>query len=184
MFCRIYQWPPGHGDFFVGLFLATNLITLKDMRLFQLSIIFFLWVNLNSFILDFGHLCPNYYWLEIFLILLIFIRKQLWVSLIFWIIFFLLHFIDFQSFAVVVVQLLSHVQLSVTPWTAAPQASLSFIISRSLLKLMSIELVMPSNHLILCHPLLLLPSVFPSIRIISFILILDLVFSSFYSFLK
>ena len=56
---------------------------------------------------------------------------------------------------------------SVTPWTAARQASLSITNSRSLLKLMSIKLVMPSNHLILCHPLLLLPSVFPSIRVFS-----------------
>jgi len=55
----------------------------------------------------------------------------------------------------------------VTPWTAACQASLSFIISQSLLKLMSIESVMPSNHLILCCPLLLLPSIFPSIRVFS-----------------
>ena len=54
-----------------------------------------------------------------------------------------------------------------TPWTAAHQASLSITNSRSLLKLMSIELVMPSNHLILCHPLSLLPSIFPSIRIFS-----------------
>ena len=54
-----------------------------------------------------------------------------------------------------------------TPWTAACQASLSYTISQSLLKLMSIELVMPSNHLILCHPLLLPPSIFPSIRIFS-----------------
>ena len=67
----------------------------------------------------------------------------------------------------VVVQLISHVQLFVTPWTAAHQTSLSFAISKSLLKLMSIELVMPSNHLILCRPLLLLPSIFPSIRIYS-----------------
>ena len=66
--------------------------------------------------------------------------------------------------SIVVVQLLGHVQLFVTPWTTAPQVSLSFAISWSLLKLMSIELVMPSNHLILCHPLLLLPSIFPSIR--------------------
>ena len=57
------------------------------------------------------------------------------------------------------VQSLSHVQFFATPWTAACQASLSFIISWSLLKLMSIELVMSSNHLILCHPLLLLPSI-------------------------
>ena len=65
------------------------------------------------------------------------------------------------------VQSLSHVQLFVTPWTAALQASLSITNSQSLLKLMSIELVMPSNHLILCHPLLLLPSIFPSIRVFS-----------------
>ena len=68
---------------------------------------------------------------------------------------------------VVVVQLLSHVQLFGTPWTAACQASLSFTISQSLLKLMSIESVMPSNHLVLCHSLLLLPSIFPSIRVFS-----------------
>ena len=54
-----------------------------------------------------------------------------------------------------------------TPWTWAPQASLSFTVFQSLLKFMSIESVMPSNHLILCHPLLLLPSVFPNIRIFS-----------------
>ena len=56
---------------------------------------------------------------------------------------------------------------SATPWTAAHQASLSITNSQSLLKLVSVELVMPSNHLILCHPLLLLPSVFPSIRVFS-----------------
>ena len=67
----------------------------------------------------------------------------------------------------VVVQLLSHVWLSVIPWTAARQAPLSFTISWSLLKLMSIESMMPYNHLILCCPLLLLPSVFPSIRVFS-----------------
>ena len=65
------------------------------------------------------------------------------------------------------VQLLSRVRLFVTPWTAAHQASLSITNSQSLLKLMPIELVMPSNHLILCHPLLLLPSIFPSIRVFS-----------------
>ena len=65
------------------------------------------------------------------------------------------------------VQLLSHVQLFATPWTAARQASLSITNSWSLLKLMSIELVMPSNHLTLCHPLLLLPSIFPRIRVFS-----------------
>ena len=65
----------------------------------------------------------------------------------------------------IIVQLLSCVSLFVTPWTAAHQASLSFIISQSLLKLMSIESVMPSNHLFLHHPLLLLPSVFPRVRV-------------------
>ena len=64
---------------------------------------------------------------------------------------------------IVVVQSPSHVQLFATPWTTAHQAPLSSTISRSLLKSMSIELVMLSNHLIFCHPLLLLPSVFPSI---------------------
>ena len=62
------------------------------------------------------------------------------------------------------VQLLSHVRLFVTPWTAARQVSLSITNSRSSLKLTSIELVMPFNHLILCHPFLLMPSIFPSIR--------------------
>ena len=63
------------------------------------------------------------------------------------------------------VQSLSHVWLFVTPWTAAHQASLSNTNSQSLPKLMSIELMIPSNHLILCRPLLLLPSIFPSIRV-------------------
>ena len=65
------------------------------------------------------------------------------------------------------VQSLSHVRLFETPWTAASQASLSITNSCSLLKFMSIELVMSSNHLILCHPLFLLPSIFPSIRVFS-----------------
>ena len=65
------------------------------------------------------------------------------------------------------VQSLSRVQLFATPWTAACQASLSTTKSQSLLKLMSIELVMPSNHLILCRPLLLPPAIFPSIRVLS-----------------
>ena len=65
------------------------------------------------------------------------------------------------------VQSLSHVRLFVTPWTAAHQASLSITNSWSPPKPMFIELVMPSNHLILCHPLLLLPSIFPSIRVFS-----------------
>ena len=67
----------------------------------------------------------------------------------------------------VVVQSLSHIWLFATPWTIAHQASLSFTVSWSLLKLTSIESVMPPNYLILCHPLLLLPSIFPSIRVFS-----------------
>ena len=65
------------------------------------------------------------------------------------------------------VQSLSRVRLFVTPWTAARQASLSITSSWRLLRLMSIESVMPSSHLILCHPLLLLPSIFPSIKVFS-----------------
>ena len=65
------------------------------------------------------------------------------------------------------VQSLSHVRLFATPWTEACQTSLSVPISWTLLKLVSMELVMPSNHLILCHPLLLLPSVFPRMRVFS-----------------
>ena len=67
----------------------------------------------------------------------------------------------------IIIQSLSHVRLFVTWWTAACQASLSFTISQSFLKLMSIESVMPSSHLILCHPLLLLPPILPSIRVFS-----------------
>ena len=65
------------------------------------------------------------------------------------------------------VQSLNCVRLFATPWTAVHQASLSITNSQSVLKLMPIESVMPSNHLILCHPLLLLPSIFPSIRVFS-----------------
>ena len=65
------------------------------------------------------------------------------------------------------VQALSHIQLFVTPWSAACQASLSITNFWSLLKFMSIKLVMPFNHFILCHPLLLLPSIFPSIKVFS-----------------
>ena len=67
----------------------------------------------------------------------------------------------------VIVQLLSHIRLFATPWTTACQASLSLTISRSLLKLISIEPVMSANHFILCHSLLLLPSIFPGIRVFS-----------------
>ena len=69
-----------------------------------------------------------------------------------------------------------------TPWTAACQASLSFTISRSLLKLMSIESVMQSNHLILCHPLILLPSVFSGIRVFSNELALHIQWPKYWSF--
>ena len=71
---------------------------------------------------------------------------------------------------------------SATPWTAACQASLSITNSRSLLRLMSIESVMPSNHLILCHPLLLLPSIFPSIRFFPIELVLRLSWPKYWSF--
>ena len=79
-------------------------------------------------------------------------------------------------------QLLSCVKLFVTPWTAAHQASLSFTILLSLLKLISIELVMPSKHLILCHPLLLLPSIFPNIRVFSSELTLCIRWPQYWSF--
>ena len=72
---------------------------------------------------------------------------------------------EFSSGPVSSVQSLSHVQLFESPWTRARQASLSINNSQSLLRLMSIESVMPSNHLILCRPLLLLPSIFPSIKV-------------------
>ena len=80
------------------------------------------------------------------------------------------------------VQLLSHVRLFATPWTAAHQASLSITNSRSLLKLTSIESVMPSNHLILCYPLLLLPSIFPSIRVFSNESVLHIRWPKYWSF--
>ena len=80
------------------------------------------------------------------------------------------------------VQSLSHVQLLVTPWTAAHQASLSITNSWSLLKLMSIESMMPSNHLILCHPLLLPPSIFPSIRVFSSESVLCITWLKYWSF--
>ena len=80
------------------------------------------------------------------------------------------------------VQLLSCVQLLATPWTAAHQASLSITNSWSLLKLMSIESVMPSNHLILCLPLLRLPSIFTSIRVFSNESVLHIRWPKYWSF--
>ena len=79
------------------------------------------------------------------------------------------------------VQSLSRIRLFATPWTAARQAALS-INSRSLPKHMSIELVMPPNHLILCHPLLLLPSILPSIRVFSNESVLRIRWSKYWSF--
>ena len=80
------------------------------------------------------------------------------------------------------VQLFSRVQLFATPWTAAHQASLSITNSQSLLKLMSIESVMPSNQLILCRPLLLLPSILPSIRVFSNESVLPIRWPEYWSF--
>ena len=80
------------------------------------------------------------------------------------------------------VQSLSRVQLFVTPWTVACQASLPITNSRSLPKLMSIESMMPSNHLILCHPLLLLPAIFPSIRVFSNESVLHIRWPKYWSF--
>ena len=77
------------------------------------------------------------------------------------------HLVLFLTFFLSSVQSLSHVQFFVTPWTATCQASLSITNSQNLLKLLSIELVMPSNHLILGRPFLLPPSIFPSIRVFS-----------------
>ena len=77
------------------------------------------------------------------------------------------NFLSIASGPISSVQLLSRVQLFVTPWTAERQAFLSITNSQGLLKLMSIESVMPSKHLILCHPLLLLPSIFPIIKVFS-----------------
>ena len=109
---------------------------------------------------------------------------------------FCLHCIDFPFLLLTIkrilpyssVQSLSCVQLFATPWTAVPpwtaghQASLSITNSWSLLKLMSIESVMPSNHFILCHPLLLLPSIFPSIRVFSNESVLRIRWPKYWSF--
>ena len=89
---------------------------------------------------------------------------------------------DLKMEYMVPVQLLSRVWLFVTPWTTACQASLSIANFWSLLKLMSIESVMPSNHLILCHPLLFLPSIFPSIRVFSNESVLRIRWPKYWSF--
>ena len=87
-----------------------------------------------------------------------------------------------MEFFAAVVQLLSRVRLFTTPWTAEHRASLSLSLSQSLPKFMSIESVMPSNHLILCHSFLLLPSVFPSIRVFSNKLALHIRWPKYWSF--
>ena len=86
-----------------------------------------------------------------------------------------------KAFAIVV-QALSHARLFATPWTAACKASLSFTIYQSSLKLMSIKLVMPSYHLILCHPLLILSLIFPSIRVFSNESVLHIRWQKYWSF--
>ena len=88
----------------------------------------------------------------------------------------------YYHYSVQLVQLLSHVRLSATPWIAVCQASLSITNSRSLLKLMSVQSVMPSNHLILCHPLLLLPPIPPSIRVFSNVSALRMRWPKYWSF--
>ena len=90
--------------------------------------------------------------------------------------------INITGLIVVINQLLNCVQLFVTPWTGACQAPLFSNISQSLLKFVFIELVMLSNHLILCHPLLLLPSVLPSIRVFSNELALRIRWPKYWSF--
>ena len=93
------------------------------------------------------------------------------------------HYLADQAFKLISsVQSLSHVQLFMTPWTTTRQASLSITNSRSLLKLMSIESVMPSNHLILCCPLLLPPSIIPSIRVFSHESVLQIRWQKYWSF--
>ena len=88
----------------------------------------------------------------------------------------------YSKYLISSVQSLSHVRLFATPWTAAHQASLSITNTWSLPKLMSVESVMPSNHLILCHPLLLVPSIFPSIRVFSNESALRMRWPKYYSF--
>ena len=87
-----------------------------------------------------------------------------------------------RIYVCVCVQSLSHVQLFVTPWTVARQTFLSITNSQNLLKLMSIELMMPSNHHILCRPLLLLPSIFSSVRVFSNESVLHIRWSKYWSF--
>ena len=118
---------------------------LQSFSKFQFSAVFYL---------------PSIYHLSTYHLLIIYFLSSIY--LVIYHLSFYLSYIYLSS-----VQSLSRVRFFVTPWTAARQASLSITNSQSLLKLRSIESVMPSNHLILCHPLLLLPSIFPSIRVFS-----------------
>ena len=125
----------------------------------------------------------THYYIYLFIDLLILIYW--WLNI--WVLPFLprkmiLSCIWFYIWSVSSVQWLSHVWLFATPWTAAHQASLSITNSRSLPKLMSIESVMPSNHLILCHSLLLLPSIFPSTRVFSNESVLHIRWLKYWSF--
>ena len=93
------------------------------------------------------------------------------------------HHLQKQHFPISSVQLLSRVRLFATPWNAACQASLSITNAQSLLKLMSVNLVLPSNHLILCHSLLLLPSILPNIRVFSNESVLRIRWPKYWSFI-
>ena len=94
----------------------------------------------------------------------------------------ILGWVAMPSSSLSIIQLLGHVRLFVTSWTAAHQASLFFTNSQSLLKLMSIKSVMLSNHLILCQPILLSPSIFPSIRVLCSESVLCISWSKYWSF--
>ena len=126
----------------------------------KVPIILFYWVSIAFC----QKLCFCFFF---FLYLWRWLLKFLSLSLLVWWIILMGLLISIQLFCICFLFSSVHVWLFVTPWTAAHQASLSITNSQSLLKLMSIESVMPSNHLILCHPLLLLPSIFPSIRVFS-----------------
>ena len=110
------------------------------------------------------------------------IRTQINLSPGFHGVYYLKRMVDRDNEHIGSIQLLIHVQLFPTPWTVALQASLSITNSPSLLKIMSTELVMPSNCLILCYPLLLLPSIFPSIRVFSNESVLPIRWQKYWSF--
>ena len=120
-----------------------------------------MWISIMQEDVESSHILPNYLGIQQYLIKLNSLR---WKP----------HHSSVHS--------LSSIWLFATPWTAAHQASLSITNSRSLLKLMSIESVMPSNHLILYHPLLLLPSIFPSIRVFSDESVLRIRWPKYWSF--